>query len=77
MYRAEPDVNRRLAGGEKVDQRARWLVGVRLIVKREIRQLDVRASLRRLGQQTGRPQVGERDLVVLEQRRAIDETQRR
>ena len=56
MYRAEPDVNRRLAGGEKVDQRARRLVGVRLIVKREIRLLDVRAPLRRLGQPTGRPQ---------------------
>ena len=66
---SEADVDRRRSGGEEVEQLARRLVDVRLVVEDEVRQVDVRAPVRRLGHQPGRPQIGEGDLIVVQQRR--------
>jgi len=69
----EPDVDRRLAVSEEVEQGLRRLVAVGLLVLDEVRQVDVRAPLLRLGYQAFWPQVGEGHLVIVEQRGAVGE----
>jgi hypothetical protein len=62
----EADIDRRLPGREKVEKRPRRLIRLRLVVEGEVREVYVRAPVRRFGNEAMRPEIRVGHLIVIE-----------